>query len=566
VSHVLSTYPLSLPYRTALEQKHGSALSYLTLSGLRSLSPFAMVRQLFSLKGAELQIAIEDESSRALLPILGLLASITRVSSLVVLDGTHERTRLSRWQAALWVLHLCWESLAATFSMAIANAQLGRLKHQSRIDAPIGAGRKVGYLNCNLWFGVKAGGSVGHISGVVNALTQLGHDVDFYTVGGRLMVNDDARYVRLAPPKILALPYEKTLYRFDAACTRQIESEFRRSLPSFIYQRMSIGNFTGVKLSRKFGLPLIIEYNGSEVWVARNWGRPLRHEREASAAEEACLRHAHLIVTISDVLADELIARGVERERIVVYPNCIDPAMFDPAAFSPEEVAELRRSVGLEPRHTVATFVGTFGQWHGADVLARTIASMVRTHKELFNMGLRFLLVGDGAKMPEVRQILSPSEVSPYVTLTGLVPQHEAPRYLAASDLVLAPHVANADGSKFFGSPTKLFEYLAMARGIVASDLDQLGQVLRPAVLVNGKGEVDATDAERALAVLVPPGDVSALSEGIALLVRDLDLRRTLGENARSVALSRYTWKHHVEAILAGLEQVSKSKSGQPPT
>jgi glycosyltransferase involved in cell wall biosynthesis len=560
VSHVLSTYPLSLPYRAELERATGAQFEYLTISELRSRLTFVgMLRRLFGLRGTELRVAIEDESSRALLPILALLAAITRVRRLLIVEENHATRRLGRLRAATGVLHLAWESVLAARSMWRSQSVLRRLLKTPRDEYPIGPGGRVGYLNCNLWFGVKAGGSVGHISGVVNALTGLGHAVDFYTAGGRLLVNERARFVQLKAPSILAVPFEKTYYRFDSSCTRQIGHDFTSHVPAFIYQRMSIGNFTGVRLSRKFGIPLVIEYNGSEVWVARNWGRPLRYERTGNDAEEVCLRHAHLIVTISEVLADELIRRGVERERIVVYPNCIDPAMFDPAAYVPPHIARLRNSLDLDSSHTLATFIGTFGQWHGSDVLARTIASMVDTHPELFEMGLRFVLVGDGLKMPIIREILAPPKVAKYVRLTGLVPQRDAPLYLAASDLVLSPHVANTDGSKFFGSPTKLFEYLAMARGIVASDLDQLGQVLRPAVFVRGDGHIDASQAREAVAVLTPPGDVGALSAGIALLFRDVGLRRQLGANARAVALARYTWQHHVEAILSGLDRVSVS-------
>ena len=38
--------------------------------------------------------------------------------------------------------------------------------------------------------------------------------------------------------------------------------------------------------------------------------------------------------------------------------------------------------------------------------------------------------------------------------------------------------------SRFFGSPTKIFEYMAMGGGIVASDLEQIGEVLSPALRV----------------------------------------------------------------------------------
>jgi glycosyltransferase involved in cell wall biosynthesis len=119
--------------------------------------------------------------------------------------------------------------------------------------------------------------------------------------------------------------------------------------------------------------------------------------------------------------------------------------------------------------------------------------------------------------------------------------------------MLLSPHVANSDGTRFFGSPTKLFEYMAMARGIIASDLDQIGDVLQPAVrFPSGR----AADSPGAVAVLVPPGDERALMEAVLWLAAQPERRATLAENARRLALARYTWSHHVAAILAGLERV----------
>jgi len=72
--------------------------------------------------------------------------------------------------------------------------------------------------------------------------------------------------------------------------------------------------------------------------------------------------------------------------------------------------------------------------------------------------------------MQSIRTLLSDPDVAARCTLTGLVPQAEAPAYVAAADILLSPHVDNPDGSRFFGSPTKLFEYMAMAKPIIASD------------------------------------------------------------------------------------------------
>jgi glycosyltransferase involved in cell wall biosynthesis len=143
------------------------------------------------------------------------------------------------------------------------------------------------------------------------------------------------------------------------------------------------------------------------------------------------------------------------------------------------------------------------------------------------------------------------------VTLTGLIPQADAPSYLAASDLLLSPHVANQDGSKFFGSPTKLFEYMAMGKAIIASDLDQIGQVLADSIRVDGSLPADPAVDDTRLAALCPPGDVQALVDTIKFVVERPAWRAALGRNARAEALSKYTWSHHVDAILDRLAAVS---------
>jgi glycosyltransferase involved in cell wall biosynthesis len=187
----------------------------------------------------------------------------------------------------------------------------------------------------------------------------------------------------------------------------------------------------------------------------------------------------------------------------------------------------------------VLGFIGTFGRWHGAEVLAEAFGKLLAENLE-YRDDVRLLLIGDGVTMPEVMEKLQKHGVAPYCVRTGLIPQEQGPEHLAACDILVSPHVPNPDGSEFFGSPTKLFEYLAMGKAIVASRLGQIEEIMR-------HGQTGW---------LVEPGQADALKVGLEQLLEDPGLRHRLGRAARNAAVQKYTWKQHTQRILERLEEV----------
>src|SRR5215510_1173812 len=104
---------------------------------------------------------------------------------------------------------------------------------------------------------------------------------------------------------------------------------FAQRLPTLIYQRASLFNYSGAYLAAKWNIPLVLEYNGSEIWVAENWGVPLQHSGWANRIETAILEAAYAIVVVSEPLKKELVSRGIHGEKILVNPNGVDPSRFD---------------------------------------------------------------------------------------------------------------------------------------------------------------------------------------------------------------------------------------------
>jgi len=87
-----------------------------------------------------------------------------------------------------------------------------------------------------------------------------------------------------------------------------------------------------------------------------------------------------------------------------------------------------------------------------------------------------------------------------------------------------------------------------MGRGIVASELDQIGEILE-----HGK-----------TAWMVRPGDAEALLHGLKTLLDDADLRDRLGKAAREEAVAKHTWKEHTKKIIEKLkDRCNAAESGQ---
>jgi glycosyltransferase involved in cell wall biosynthesis len=553
---VISSHPLSSSFRELLAERLASSPDFVQLSQLRILSPLGIVSRLRAPSARRCIVAIEQPGGYTLLPVLQLLALVTGASEMEIVHPDFRRESVTRLRAVLSIGGLLAASLDGLSARRIHRRGMRELVNKPRASVNLRSNHKVLYLNPNLWFGARVGGAISHMTGVVNGLADLGYRVDVASATP-LSLRTGAQNHLLALPERLGLPEETNYFRFQRHMLRELRALTRANEYDFIYQRLSIHNYAGALLSRLVGLPLVLEYNGSEVWAGENWGRPVRSRELAVLAEEVCLRHAHLVVVVSEALRREVVARGVEPHRVVQYPNGFDPALFSPSRFEADEIAACRLGLGIPPEAVVATFVGTFGKWHGVDVLAKAIRRLVDEDPDwVTSNNVRFLLIGDGARMAEVRKTLG--EISGgVVVLTGLLPPSAVPLHLAASDILLAPHVANDDGSEFFGSPTKLFEYMAMSKAILASKLGQIADVLAPSALVSDLG-LDSIPDEPSddLALLFTPNSPEELTHGLRALVAHPVWRKRLGELALRRAVDRHTWRRHVSEIVAGLQVV----------
>lgn len=249
------------------------------------------------------------------------------------------------------------------------------------------------------------------------------------------------------------------------------------------------------------------------------------HTFAASRAGRAFRRWALLqiggTVTISHALA-RLFA-GLGLGSIVVAPDGVSLDRFSQA---PSQ-QDARRRLGLPLERRLIVYAG--GLYPG-----RGVEEMIRAVKDLDAV---LVIVGgkDGTSVSRMLKFAAESGVT-NIRFEGHRPPTQIPAYLAAADILAMPYsrrtVAPGGITTDWMSPLKLFEYMAAARSIVASDLPALREVLNE----NN-------------ALLVPPDDAESLAAAFRRLLDDAILRNRLADRARH-DVEAHTWEARAALIL----------------
>jgi glycosyltransferase involved in cell wall biosynthesis len=236
------------------------------------------------------------------------------------------------------------------------------------------------------------------------------------------------------------------------------------------------------------------------------------------------------VVAITHGLADEYRKLGLPAEMICVAPDAADVARFNVCRQD-----EARRRLGWPASQQAVVYTGHFYAWKGLDTLA---AAMRDSPAHLYLVG------GIPEMIAELRLRLVGQD---NLHVVGWVPPTQIPLYLAAADVLALPNSGREAISRQHTSPLKLFEYMAAARPIVASDLPSLREVLSDGVN----------------ALLVPADDAQALARGINRLLTEPALCRRLVQQARQDA-EAYSWDKRAATVMNFIQN-RLAAAGQRP-
>jgi glycosyltransferase involved in cell wall biosynthesis len=204
---------------------------------------------------------------------------------------------------------------------------------------------------------------------------------------------------------------------------------------------------------------------------------------------------------------EELMAGRLRPGRLIRVPPVVDTAAFD---IAPPD-AEWRRAFGLPPGRVVV-YAGSFFDNEGVPTLLDAAPGFLSRHPDA-----SLVVVGGHPHdaWERARQRAAAGPVGDRIVFTGVRPSLDMPKLFRAADVLVAPkvdHVLNRAGV-----PTKLVEYLASGRPVVA------GRV----------GDIPDIADHGTEALLVPPDDPGALAAAIDRLLAHPALADRIGRAGR---------------------------------
>lgn len=281
--------------------------------------------------------------------------------------------------------------------------------------------------------------------------------------------------------------------------------------------------------------PVVVMY--SDLWVkaAIDFGYIPKGwpARLALAMETMALHRGKAIVTCTQGLMDDLLARGFLPERLHLVTNGVDCDLYRPSPAS----SDLRSRLGWNGKYIVMC-AGTLTLQAGLDVLLAAGELL----KKYDNILLAF--VGDGVEFKRVRAAAKDRGLDNLVFL-GPKPDNEMPDYLRLADVGI--NTLSNDPVTDHTLSVKIFAYMACALPVVCTDRREVRELM------------EAAQA----GFLVPPGDPQAIVQAVLRMRDNPTLARKLGRNGLEYVRLHFNRRDKTEAIRRiARDQVARTKRG----
>ncbi|MDQ6788690.1 MAG: glycosyltransferase family 4 protein [Acidobacteriota bacterium] len=219
--------------------------------------------------------------------------------------------------------------------------------------------------------------------------------------------------------------------------------------------------------------------------------------------KKMCAPITDFFISVSDIIVQKAIKAGIDKpEKFRTIYSGMELDWYLNAKFDGKAV---RREFGIPEDAPVVGKIARLFPLKGHDQLMDAAPEIVKRVPDV-----RFFLVGDGVLFEHLQKRAREYGILENFVFAGLIDRERIPEMISAMDMVV--HTSLREGLA-----RVLPQALAMGKPCVSFDIDGA-----PEVVINGK-----------TGYLVEAYDYKGLAEAVSRILKDDNLRRTMGENGR---------------------------------
>ena len=396
------------------------------------------------------------------------------------------------------------------------------------------AARKLGYLAAAPRVSTRpdAGlyGPRAHVLGVMRAFEILSWDVKPFIVGDRMPRNWSSKRAEdvIIGGGIKTLAADFMRVGMGVVNARRAWQELGSQV-DWVYERGAAMQALGWIFKRRGGIPWILEINAPLFYESKNVRKTLVLSSLAQYIELKAYRECDVLVCVGETLRNLLIHKwNIPDEKIWVMPNGVDIAFFNP-----EQYQLYREFDGL----TIG-FVGQLIAWQGLELLIDAIHEL-----KTEGLILPLVVVGDGNMRKAWEAKVHSLDLANNVKFTGHVSRDQVPHYIRGFDVGYSGQIPIQMGT-MYNSPLKIYEYMAMAKPVIASNFEDACRVISN----------DETG------FLFQAGDKESLKRTLRKVYQYRAKLSEMGRKGREEIINNHSWTVRVSALIDGVENILGQK------
>lgn len=258
-------------------------------------------------------------------------------------------------------------------------------------------------------------------------------------------------------------------------------------------------------LSRELKIPFVVTVHGLDAFSSRQVEG--RAGEWCARVSRSVYRSACSVICVSEKVRDQVVEGAGPRVNSTVIYNGVDPEMFSPSESEPDE--------------GVILSVGNLIPVKGHELLLQAFAAVQNRFPKVV-----LEVIGDGPERSHLQQQAEKSGIAGQVRFQGRQSRRQVADAMRRATVFALP-------SSYEGLGCVYLEAMSAGKPVIACRGQGIEEVIQPGV--NG--------------CLVAAGDLQELTNTLARILQQADLRRSMGQAARQTILQGYTLGHQAARL-----------------